>query len=526
VVSRDRAAAIVLGCALLGVLGGGAVRTWRGAQVARGGAAQSSPVTAAAGPVLMAPQAVGSSISAVTGGADQGTVKDLGAATAATGDGGTQARAAARAVWVQVLDAQGQAAAGAQVVLRLAFTPSELAGSAPNLLARPPQKDPNAKIGELGVLPGPLPFPEEVVAGTARPAAGPGGAQRGSGEVLLLSGTTDKQGLLRLGPAPSGQVQVMAAAQGLTAQADLVIPPGYQGSEDAGSALRVLLRLAVPTALTGQGLSELSVTTDPDALPLQGTIEEGPEVHGRVVDGRGFAVASARVELVVGRSRTVALTDAAGVFAARGLPRGPLVATVKQQGFAPLQLSQSSEQPRDNLKLVLQPGGGIEGQVRDARLGGVPSGAVLTVETSGSGAQSVTLGSGGHFVVTGLVPGAAVLRARAPGFALLLQTVQVPAGVESGQVTVRDVRLDLVRGATLRGQVRATDGPASGVQLTVQDAAGRVVGRGQADSRGEFVIAELPAGALRVVVDSTRGRASESVETTASTETRVTLDLR
>jgi hypothetical protein len=91
---------------------------------------------------------------------------------------------------------------------------------------------------------------------------------------------------------------------------------------------------------------------------------------------------------------------------------------------------------------------------------------------------------------------------------------------------VRDVRLDLVRGATLRGQVRATDGPASGVQLTVQDAAGRVVGRGQADSRGEFVIAELPAGALRVVVDSTRGRASESVETTASTETRVILDLR
>jgi hypothetical protein len=353
-----------------------------------------------------------------------------------------------------------------------------------------------------------------------------GGAQRGSGEVLLLSGTTDKQGLLRLGPAPSGHVQVMAAAQGLTAQADLVIPPGYQGSEDAGSALRVLLRLAVPTALTGQVLSELSVTTDPDALPLQGTLEEGPEVHGRVVDGRGFAVASARVELVVGRSRTVALTDAAGVFAARGLPRGPLVATVKQQGFAPLQLSQSSEQPRDNLKLVLQPGGGIEGQVRDARLGGVPSGAVLTVETSGSGAQSVTLGSGGHFVVTGLLPGTAVLRARAPGFALLLQTVQVPAGVESGQVTVRDVRLDLVRGATLRGQVRATDGPASGVQLTVQDAAGRVVGRGQADSRGEFVIAELPAGALRVVVDSTRGRASESVETTASTETRVILDLR
>ncbi|HPH26743.1 MAG TPA: carboxypeptidase-like regulatory domain-containing protein, partial [Pseudomonadota bacterium] len=419
-VSRDRAAAIVLGCALLGVLAGGAVRTWRGAQVARGGAAQSSPVTAAAGPVLTAPQAVGSSISAVMGGVDQGTVKDLGAATAATGDGGTQARAAARAVWVQVLDAQGQAAAGAQVVLRLAFTPSELSGSAPNLLARPPQKDPNAKIGELGVLPGPLPFPEDVVAGTARPAAGLGGAQRGLGEVLLLSGTTDKQGLLRLGPAPSGQVQVMAAAQGLTAQADLVIPPGYQGSEDAGSALRVLLRLAVPTALTGQVLSELSVTTDPDALPLQGTLEEGPEVHGRVVDGRGFAVASARVELLVGRSRTVALTDAAGVFAARGLPRGPLVATVKQQGFAPLQLSQSSEQPRDNLKLVLQPGGGIEGQVRDARLGGVPSGAVLTVETSGSGAQSVTLGSGGHFVVTGLVPGTAVLRARAPGFALLL----------------------------------------------------------------------------------------------------------
>lgn len=439
-------------------------------------------------------------------------------------DGGSLAGSrAGRALWALVLDGRGQPVAGAQVAARLEVAPSELGAAArPPAMARTPGAV--QPVGELGVLPGPLPFPEDIIKGAYSLA---GAVQRGSADAAAVTATTGSQGEVRLFPVPSGRVQLLVSHDNRSATAEVVVPPLPPFAESDAAALRIVLRL-------GAAADALCVLPpepgEPSDAPPLGPTSEGPEVAGRVEDGRGFPVSGARLELQSGRTRTLAVSDGRGSFAARGLPGGALTIQVRHSGFAPLTFTQGADKPRSDLRLKLQPGGGVSGTVRDARVGGLPPGAQLVAEQSGGLHQAIALGSDGRFVATGLVPGEVTLRARAPGYAPLVLTVKVTAGESPEQVTVRDLRLELTRSASLRGRVRGPDGNAAGIAVTITLAQpgseGRSVGQALTDSSGEFTATDLPAGHLHVRAAASGVSAHSEVELQAGDNARVELELR
>jgi hypothetical protein len=456
------------------------------------------------------------------------------AAPAALPDLGSVARdggaAAGLTITVEVLDAHGQPAAGAAVLARrtLAQGQSPQAPQAPQApqlggSTSPSRPGPTAPIGELGVLTGTLPFPEDVIAGRYASA---GALQRtaSGGGTDGASATTGPDGRAVLAGVPSGYVQILASRDGLGAAAEIVAPAPLPG--DQAPTLRLLLRLGSVGEASCPSAPESVGDPEAEALTSSG---EGPEVGGQVTDARGQPVANARIEVTVGKRRQLALSDGRGGFSVRGLPLGALLVQVRHPGYTPLSRTLRPDEPRGDLRLGLSPGGGIAGVVRDARLGGLPQGALLSIETAGDPAsrQAVALAPDGSFRMTGLAPGEVVLRARAAGFAAIQHTVRVTEGATPDSVTARDVVLGLERGASVLGQVAAS-GAASraGVSVQAEDASGRVIGRVLTDERGEFELADLPAGRLRISAAGSGGRDSATVELRAGDRGRVSLELR
>lgn len=515
--SRDRAVAILLFCALCGVLLGLGARALR----LRGARPKPPPgvSTDSVGRVRSGPQP-----GALPDGGGR-PVPDGGGRTAVPdggrADGGVPA--GGRAVAVLVLDGRGQPVAGAQVVARLEVQPSEL-GSAPT--ARSPARPTIASepVGELGVLRGPLPFPEEIISGTYLM---PGALQRGSSDAGGVTATTDSKGSARLYPVPPGRVQLLATLDAKSATAEIVVPatPPAAAPESEATALRIVLRLGAAP----ESLCTLPPEPGDVSEPLT-PAGEGPEVAGRVEDGRGFPVSGARLELTSGRTRTLSISDPRGGFAVRGLPAGAVTIVVRQPGYAPLTVTQAADKPRGDLRLQLQPGGGISGTVRDARVGGLPPGAQLVAESSGGQRQTITLQADGRFLATGLPPGELTLRARAPGYAPLALSVRVPAGESKDQVTLPDLRLELARSASLRGRVRGPDGAAVGavVTLTLSLPGGqeRPLGQQVTDDRGEFSATDLPPGSLRIRAVAGSTSAHTELELSAGDNARTELELR
>ncbi|MFO0572943.1 MAG: carboxypeptidase-like regulatory domain-containing protein [Polyangia bacterium] len=530
-----RAATLVLLCALVGVIAGGVLTRLRRAAPS-GVRCPSPPVTAS----LPTPPPTTPPPPRATA--------DLGASPGPR-DGGTAPRGVL--VTVEVLDPLGQPAAGASVLARRALAPGQTLIQA--LVPTPgrgadkgPESKPSAPlaIGELGVLSGPLPFPEDVVAGRYTP---PGSVLRGSGGPVGASATTGPDGRAQLVGVPAGYVQILASRDGLGAASELVLPaqdetstgPGGSGAAPGlGAGMRLVLRLGTvgepscpPVSATG---------TDAEAEPVVSS-GEGPEVGGQVTDPRGQPVAGARVEVTVGKRRQLALTDSRGGFTVRGLPLGALVVQVQKAGHASLSRSLRADEPRGDLRLTLGPGGGVAGVLRDARLGGLPTGAQLTLESPGdplAARQAVVLAADGSFRMTGLAPGEVTLRARAPGYAPLQQTVRVSEGPAPDSVTARDLVLALERGASVLGRVinssgrgaSGADDSRAGITVTAEPlegpSTGRTVARALTDDRGEFELSDLPAGRLRITASGSAGYDSTTVELRPGDRSRATLELR
>lgn len=513
--SRDRAVAILLFCALCGVLLG------LGARALRLRGARPKPPGGSADPVGRA--RAGQPPGALPDGGGRPVADGGGRSAVLAGgraDGGVPA--GGRAVAVLVLDGRGQPVVGAQVVARLEVQPSEL-GSVP--AARSPARPTTASepVGELGVLRGPLPFPEEIISGTYLM---PGALQRGSADAGGVTATTDSKGSARLYPVPPGRVQLLATLDAKSAAAEIIVPATPPAApESEATALRIVLRLgAAPESLC-------TLPPEPGEVPEPLTpASEGPEVAGRVEDGRGFPVGGARLELTSGRTRTLSISDPRGGFAVRGLPAGAVTIVVRQPGYAPLTVTQAADKPRGDLRLQLQPGGGISGTVRDARVGGLPPGAQLVAESGGGQRQTITLLTDGRFLATGLPPGELTLRARAPGYAPLALSVRVPAGESKDQVTLPDLRLELARSATLRGRVRGPDGAAVGavVTLTLSLPGGqeRPLGQQVTDDRGEFSATDLPPGSVRIRAVAGSISAHTEIELSAGDNARTEIELR
>ena len=374
---------------------------------------------------------------------------------------------------------------------------------------------PTTQVGELGVFSAPLPFPDEVIArGGPLASATPVGASGPAGAPSTLRSDGSGRACLRA----NGHIVISAVADERSASVELDL-----SSTSATASLGVVvLRLAIPA----DALCRLAAPTEPsEASSEPVSTQPAGDIEGRVTDARGFGVGGVRIDGQVGSSRAVAVSDARGSFRLTGLPRGSLSLSAQKRGYAPLNSSRRADEARSEIALTLLPGGGIAGVVRDHQRGQVPTGASLSLQSAG-GSQPVLLSRDGQFSLTGLAPGAAVLRVRAPGFAPLTQAIEIPAGQSPDEITLRDLRLELVAGASLRGHIRSSRGSPAGVNISVLAEDGSVVARVLSDDRGEFQISDLPAGRLRITASAGSQRGNASVELRAGQQEQLQIDLQ
>lgn len=418
---------------------------------------------------------------------------------------------------VEVRDPGGRLVPGALISTR----------SLPTLgVSQSPISSEHKEIGELGVYSTPLPWPEDVISGQYTPL------NRSAASLPNLSTATgprtDDTGRACLPLIAPGNFAVTAIKEDRSASVELSLPASNEPASGKPLPLSIILRL-------GEPLEALCRLTAPPPLPTADDSSDavgeslGPDIAGRVVDSRGFALPAVRIEAQIGanRARSVGTSDASGSFRILGLPRGPLTLRAQLAGYAPLSLSRRADESRGELQLVLRSGGGIAGVLRDARRGNLPQGAQLSVVSSADGiAINVPLGSDGAFSLSGLPPGPATLRARAPGHAPHTRTLQITAAETPGQISLRDLRIELEAGGSLAGQVHGPTGNAQSATILVLTDDGSQAGKTLTDERGEFRLADLPAGRLRITASSSQGRGETSVDLRSGGEERVYLELR
>lgn len=191
-----------------------------------------------------------------------------------------------------------------------------------------------------------------------------------------------------------------------------------QGEPIAGALLSVSTReglpatATAPTALTRPG--ELGVT-------------HGPVPKIPLVADQSFALGALAAE-----------TDAQGKFEIQGLEPAPVVLRASRPGYAPATLELDDLAPhatRNDVRLVLQRAGRVEGRVTDESGRGI-HGVYLAVSSTGQGEQSSVTDESGRFVLQDVL-GEVTVRAQPEGRAPVACTVAVkPAEVARCALTL------------------------------------------------------------------------------------------
>jgi protocatechuate 3,4-dioxygenase beta subunit len=399
-------------------------------------------------------------------------------------------------------------------------------------------------MGELGRLRGPVPYPPSLP------------RKRGPQPRELAS---DPRGHFSLAGLPAGKLVVAArhpdfargasapveARPGATAQVEIRLERGVtvhgRVVDDRGDPLTgaevnaagrtvaisdrhgefVLDHVAARLRLEARAAGYLPAAHDldpADPLPLELRLERAAgRLAGRVLDERGNPLAGARVDILAAVTPPHTLvTDGGGRFRADALGPGPYRVKVAHGDFAERHFD--GIEPNDDALFELSPGGGLAGELRDAREGGVPRGARLELLIAGD-KRAIAL-KGGRFEALALPAGRVQLTASAPGYVRWSRELELPPGERPRELTLRDVEVELERGGTVSGRVRDRDGdPAAGVLVRAGELSAT------ADARGEFRIDGVPPGACRVEAAAGGASAHESLEIRAGDESRIELRL-
>jgi hypothetical protein len=236
---------------------------------------------------------------------------------------------------------------------------------------------------------------------------------------------------------------------------------------------------------------------------------------GTLDDTTGAAVAGATIDVISGAGEgrhTVTAPD--GTFSIDVLPRGKVRVRVTHPDYPPAELEAVASSTGERARLRLALGGQVEGVLLDDANGDPIPGMTIDAKGPSGATADATTDAKGLWKLGPLKPGKWKIEVKLPGFLPVARDVDVPVSRAPGATSVRDLRIDLARGAILGGTVRDRRGRrAGGAHITVR----RSDGRGDpvetdADAQGEFRIHDAPTGEL--IVSASFGDASGSTSTT------------
>jgi len=242
-------------------------------------------------------------------------------------------------------------------------------------------------------------------------------------------------------------------------------------------------------------------------------LERGGAIVGEVLDEAGQPVSGAIIYAWLYRGRRVAqtfktATDEQGRFRLDNLPQGNyrLRATAKgylnEHHYEDTTVSADQE---SEVNFMLRKGASISGTITDETGNPVHRARVTLAKTDGTAlfAHQTFSDKNGSFSLTGLPEGTYKLK--------VWHKEYLPQ--DAGPFTVRppdemrDVRIILAQGATLKGIVMDSDGnPLAGVTVAATSSAPYLYRNTVTDKNGRFVIRGLPNTPLTVSATATRGR--------------------
>lgn len=221
-------------------------------------------------------------------------------------------------------------------------------------------------------------------------------------------------------------------------------------------------------------------------------ISEDAQLRGVVLAPDGGAASGVSVRIVEGVTRRRTASDALGRFVISPVATGRYVIELTSTDFPPKRVTLESDRWAE---LRLEAGGGARALVRDAQRGAPVANA--RIEASGPNGQTANRTTDAHGVVElrGLTAGEWKLSARAHGYVATTRAMHVRSGRG-----FQDTTFDLVRGATLAGEVRDRFG---------RRVAGAKVSIGEittvTDGEGAFRLTGVQSGTLEAESNGHRG---------------------
>lgn len=429
--------------------------------------------------------------------------------------------------------------------------------------------------GELGVMVGPippLPPPGAPIASAASVVDPSSSSEHLLGEPPPLATDSDRasvwitgsDGRYRVQGIGRGKVRVVASAPGLAeAQSrtiaidaagsvvrnvDVVLSPGvfvigtvkdHRGAPVIGAELSA--QPEVGTAVVGftggdgryrlgplTGIAELRVAAFGYAevrrkVDLSGisaatwtediAVEAADAVlAGTVVDAVGIPIAAAQLDIKAsaGQKRH-AVSGPNGAFTIDRLPRGPMRLAVTHPDYPPNEFEVVASPNSERVRLVLATGGAVEGAIIDARSGAPLAGLTLSATGPGGETAETSTDKAGRWHLGPVKAGHWRLSVKYPGYLSQTRQVDVPSASRLGATSLRDIRIDLARGALVGGTVRDGRGKrVAGAHVAISSPAGQAAG--DSDANGEFRIHDAPTG--DIVVQASRDNASGNVRAT------------
>ncbi|MEM9861336.1 MAG: carboxypeptidase regulatory-like domain-containing protein [Myxococcota bacterium] len=299
-------------------------------------------------------------------------------------------------------------------------------------------------------------------------------------------------------PIPAPGAPVPASALG-GAKTDQNGHFRLSGLQPGSGTVRATLGAYVPAQLDATAGADEEITL---------ILREGATLSGRVVDGRGYAIEGATVDVVQANDdfpRTV-LVDADGAFNFAGLIGTVTVTARPVAGAAAIETLVLVPGQARYLQLVLEAGTStFEGRLVDARGFGVAAAELLIESATGRRPFSMraTSEADGTFLLRDVPP---------PPYRVVVDHAPF-ARAETTHASAAPLQLVLQLGAravgTVRDDFRAV--PLAGAQVSVIESDGEELQRITSDDEGRFAFDRLAVGNYRIVAESGGQRLERSL---------------